>query len=150
MEECGASSQGLDICTQEKSIITPTNGGGGGLQNKSGETEKKTRARKMTHTVQSSVSLMESINNVTSLTLLLKERIISRTHGPFFLQPCFNRRRINAKQMFGNMLMISCVSGTDSLCLSLSRSPPGRTRRQFTFSRVRLFYINRRPLWREV
>lgn len=30
MENCGASSQGLDICTQEKSIITPTNGGGGG------------------------------------------------------------------------------------------------------------------------
>lgn len=68
MEECGASSQALDICTQEKSIITPANGGGGagGVQNKSGETEKKTRARKMTHMVQSSVSLMESINNVTS------------------------------------------------------------------------------------
>lgn len=86
MENCGASSQGLDICTQEKSIITPTNGGGGGgrLQNKSGEKEKKTRARKMTHMVQSSVSLMESINNVTFLTLLLRESYYQSYTWPGF------------------------------------------------------------------
>lgn len=58
--------------------------GGGGLQNKSGETEKKTRARKMTHTVQSSASLMESINNVTSPTLLLKEPNYQSYTWPFF------------------------------------------------------------------
>lgn len=42
MENCGASSQGLDICTQEKSIITPTNGGGGGGDFKT-KVEKKKR-----------------------------------------------------------------------------------------------------------
>lgn len=58
---------------------------------------------------------------------------------------------INAKQMFGNTLMISCVSGTKlSLPFSRSLSPPRQTRSQFTFRRVRLFYINRRPLWQGV
>lgn len=79
-------------------------------------------------------------------------RIINPTHGPvfFFFSACFNRLWINAKQMFGNTLMISCVSGTNSLSLSLSLLPPRQTRSQFTFRRVRLFYINRRPLWQGV
>lgn len=57
MEERGAGSQGPEICAQEKSIITPTNGeeeegwGGsaGGATSKQkwrGKKEKKTRARK--------------------------------------------------------------------------------------------------------
>lgn len=71
MDNWGASSRSLEVCTQEKSIITLTNGGGGGrrLQTE----KKKTRERKMTHMVQSSVSLMESINNVTFPTLLSRE-----------------------------------------------------------------------------
>lgn len=54
--------------------------------------------------------------------------------------------------MFGNTLIISCVSGTYSLSLSLSLLllPPRPTRSQFTFRRVRLFYINRQPLWQGV
>lgn len=73
MDNRGASSRGLEVRTQEKSIITLTNGGGGDFKTKSGEKEKKTRERKMTHMVQSSVSLMESINNVTFPTLLLRK-----------------------------------------------------------------------------
>lgn len=45
MDNGGASSQDLEVCTQEKSIITLTNGGGGRLQTKRGEKEKKTRER---------------------------------------------------------------------------------------------------------
>lgn len=40
MDNCGASSQGPEICTQEKSIITLTNGGGGDFKLK---VEKKKR-----------------------------------------------------------------------------------------------------------
>lgn len=32
MDYCGASSRGLEVCTQEKSIITLTNGGGGNFK----------------------------------------------------------------------------------------------------------------------
>lgn len=56
MEERSAGSQGPEICAQEKSIITPTNGeeeegwggsGGGDFKTKvEGKKEKKTRARK--------------------------------------------------------------------------------------------------------
>lgn len=74
MDNRGASSQDGEVRPQEKSIITLTNGGGGDFKTKSGEKEKKTRENKMTHMVQSSVSLMKSINNVAFLTLLcLKE-----------------------------------------------------------------------------
>lgn len=55
MDNCVASSQGLEICTQEKSIISLTNGGGGDFKTQRREKEKKTRARNMTHIVQSSV-----------------------------------------------------------------------------------------------
>lgn len=82
-------------------------------------------------------------------------RIINPRQGQklkafFFSSAFFNRLRINAKQMFGNTLMISCVSGTNSLSLPLSFSPPRQTRSQFTFRWVRLFYINRQPLWQGV
>lgn len=43
MDNCGASSQGLEVCTQEKSIITLTNGGGGDFKPK---VEKKKRKQK--------------------------------------------------------------------------------------------------------
>lgn len=70
MDNYGASSQGPEVCTQEKSIITLTNGGGGDFKPKVGKKENKTKERKMTHMVQSSVSLMKSINNATFPTLL--------------------------------------------------------------------------------
>ena len=40
MDNCGAGSQGLEVRTQEKSIITLTNGGGGDFKPK---VEKKKR-----------------------------------------------------------------------------------------------------------
>lgn len=77
MDNRGASSPGREVCTQEKSIITPTNGGGGGgdFKPKTGGKEKKTRERKMTHAVQSRISLMETINNVTLPALLCLQRV---------------------------------------------------------------------------
>lgn len=68
-----------------------------------------------------------------------------------FLSSLFlNRLWINVKQMFGNMLIISCVSGTNRLSPFLSLLPPRQSRNQFTFRRVRLFYVNRQPLWQRV
>lgn len=57
--------------------------------------------------------------------------------------------------MFGNTLMISVqlapASLEQTLSPLLSRSlPPRQTHSQFTFRRVRLFYINRQPLWQRV
>ncbi len=43
----------------------------------------------------------------------------------------FNSHWINMKQMFRNMLMISCISGTNSLLLSLALLPPRQTRSQY-------------------
>lgn len=59
-------NRGLEVRTQEKSIITQSNGEGrrvGGFKLKSSEKEKKTSQRMMTHTLQSIFPLMESINN---------------------------------------------------------------------------------------
>lgn len=127
MDDCGASSQCLEVCTQEKSIITLTNGGGGDFNQKFRKKEKKTTENKMTHEVQSSVSLMKSINNVTFLTLLcLKEssRIINPGHGEklkgdFFSQVHF-QLGINVKQMFGNTLMVSVQLTPTSLKQTLA------------------------------
>lgn len=50
MESCGASSPGLHICTQEKSVITPVNGGtGSGGDFKPKVEKKKTKRREMTY-----------------------------------------------------------------------------------------------------
>lgn len=46
MDNCGASSQGLEVCTQEKSIITLTNGGGSDFKTKSGEKRKENKREK--------------------------------------------------------------------------------------------------------
>lgn len=76
MGNCGAGSQDLEVCAQEKSIITLTNAGGRDFKPK--VEEKKTRKRrKMTHMVQSSVSLMESINNVTFPALFSRVAVLS-------------------------------------------------------------------------
>lgn len=37
MDNCGAKSEGLEVCTQERSIITLTNGGGGDFKPKVGK-----------------------------------------------------------------------------------------------------------------
>lgn len=71
MDDCGASSRSPQVSAQEKSIITPTNGANGATSKPNmKKKEKKTRENKMTNKLQSSVSLMESINNVTFLMLL--------------------------------------------------------------------------------
>lgn len=45
MDDCGGSSQDLEVRAQEKSIITLTNGGEGDFKTKSGGKEKKMRER---------------------------------------------------------------------------------------------------------
>lgn len=117
----GASRQGFEVRAQENSIITLTNGRGGDFKPKVGK--RKTRERKMTHMVQSSVSLMESINNLNALHFIVfkSEWPYYQSLNLFFFSSSefFNQLWINVKQMFGNTLMISSLL---SLRFSLPRS----------------------------
>lgn len=80
-------------------------------------------------------------------------RIINPTHGPLFSffffssTACFNRLRnqceTNVWQHANDILRLWNK-------LPFSLLPPRQTRSQFTFRRVRLFYINRQPLWQGV
>lgn len=88
----------------------------------------------MTHMVQSSASLMESINNVVFLTLLMREQSYYQSNTSPHPSPLFyfffpqlhvlTDFEINAKQMFGNTLMISCISGTNSLLSPTTKTNP--------------------------
>lgn len=72
----------------------------------------------MTHAVQSSVSLMGTINNVTFLTLLCLKLSSSIINPQLKLKFCDifffnsntfpNRLAVDVKQMFGNTLTLSC------------------------------------------
>lgn len=62
MDNCVASSQGLEICTQEKSIITLTNGGGGATSKPNAEKKKRKQERETWRTLYKAVFFFNGVH----------------------------------------------------------------------------------------